>query len=101
MNQHIKISKYISVFLSFCIIIVMMYFLLFTVENEIHQCTGTDCSVCHELQIAASFIKQFGIDLFGAAVSFLALILLTLKISIVLYSVRERTLILDKVRMDD
>lgn len=101
MNQHIKLSKYISVFLSFCIIIVMMYFLLFTAENEIHKCTGTECSVCHELQIAASFVKQFGMDVLSAAVSSLTLIFLILKVSIFLCSVQERTLILDKVRMDD
>lgn len=101
MKQYIKFANYISIFLSCCIIIVMMYFLIFRAENEIHQCTGTDCSVCHELQIAVNFVKQFGMDMVKAAVSFLMLIFLVMKISIFRYSVRERTLILDKVRMDD
>ena len=93
--------KYIAILLSFIIVFVMLYFIIFEARNEIHNCTGSDCSICHELQIAENMLKQLGSAIsFTAVVFFIVAFCKKAEVTF-LCSILERTLILDKVRMDD
>ncbi len=94
-------SKYIAVLLAFCMVFVMLYFTIFEASNEIHDCTGSDCSICHELQLAENMLKQLGSVISFTVVIFFIVAFCIKAEATFLCSILERTLILDKVRMDD
>ncbi len=100
MSEHRKIFRWIAAVLTVMCILVMIYYVTFETGHFIHECTGSQCPICHEIHIAESMIRQM-----GAALLFCA--------AVILYAVYEygkciiensmfprRTLILDRVRMD-
>jgi len=94
-------SKYIAVLLTFCVVFVMLYFTIFEATNEIHDCTGSDCPICHELQIAENMVKQLCTGISLSAVVFFIVVFCKKAEATFRCSILERTLILDKVRIDD
>ena len=79
----------------------MMYFMVFEASHEIHHCTGADCSICHELSLAENIVKQLNNAIFAICASFFLVSSIKKMESNILCSFRERTLIIDKVRIDD
>lgn len=100
MRNRKKISRSIAVILAVVLTLVVAYFVSFESGHMIHECTGAHCQICQEIHMAESMVKQLGSVLLCAA----AAVFLTVsheKGNTVLFSlIPERTLILDKVRMD-
>ncbi len=101
MKNNSKHTKYVAALLAFCVLFVMLYFMIFNANHTYHYCPGVDCSVCQELQIVDHIIKQL-----SAAISAAALLLspvVFFKIINAAFSclILGRTLIIDKVRMDN
>lgn len=96
-----NVKKSAALLLSLCIFAVTTFFVAFEAANEIHDCTGTDCPICHELQIAQQLTRQVSTALgLAAVVFFFAVSIKNIGMSLS-DSYSQRNLILDKVRMDN
>lgn len=97
-NQNRRI---IALFLSFAIIFTIHYYMNFESTHYVHECKGTDCPICHELHVAEAILNQLGTVILTVMCNFF--LTTTIKKEAVLFecSFQERTLILDKVRIDD
>lgn len=80
---------------------VMIYFTLYEGEHVLHECSNDHCAVCQELAIIDSVLKQTLIVL-PVVISCLVKAFYGKENNTVLFcDLLKRTLILDKVRIDD
>lgn len=101
MKYKLKHRNYVTVLLAFCLLFVMLHFMIFSAHHTYHYCPGLDCSVCHDLQSVENIIKQLNgvistvVPLFSFVVFY--------KVAKTTFScpLLGRTLIMDKVRMDN
>lgn len=101
MERHTKNTRRIAILLAIIVTFVMMYFMLFTATHEIHKCTGADCPICHELQLAEGITKQLGAAMIVAVAAFFFVVICQSAVTSITNPIQGRTLIADKVRMDD
>lgn len=101
MNRQSQFAKKIAILLAILVTFVMMYFMLYTATHEIHECTGVDCPICHELQIAEGITKQMSAALIVAVAAFFFMIICRSADINIFHPIQGRTLITDKVRMDN
>lgn len=101
MTNKMKTKKIIAILLTLVILFVIHYYINFEATHYIHECSGADCPICHELHIAEVTLNQLGAIILTVICSFF--LIATIKKVAVLFicSFQERTLILDKVRIDD
>lgn len=101
MIKKMDIKKIIAVLLVLVILFVVHFYIKYEVTHYIHDCSGTNCPICHELHVAETILNQLGAVILTVLCSFY--LIATIKKVAVLFicSFQERTLILDKVRMDD
>lgn len=101
MNLKSKRIKSITILLAFCVLFVMLHFMIFNASHTYHYCPGVDCSVCHELQIVDNIVKQLSAAILIFAL-FISLVVFY-KVTNTTFSclILGRTLIMDKVRMDN
>lgn len=101
MNTKSKRIKFFTILLSFCVLFLMLHLMIFSANHTYHYCPGVDCSVCHELQIVDNIVKQLSAAIltFGLLIS----LVVFYKVTNTTFSclILGRTLIMDKVRMDN
>lgn len=100
MKRQTNYTRPIALLLAVIVTFVMMYFMLFTATNEIHKCTGADCPICHELQLAEGITKQINAALIVTVAAFFFMVICQSTDAIIFCPIQGRTLITDKVRMD-
>ncbi|MEL7648365.1 MAG: hypothetical protein AAGU76_09750 [Sedimentibacter sp.] len=102
MNHKLKHLKCIAGLLLFCMIFVMMFFTIFTAAHFLHECTGAKCLTCHELHVAEALTKQFAAAIMTVVAAFFtALLSNRIMIADSISPFPGRTLVMDKVRMDN
>lgn len=100
MQNRIQIKKLVAILLAVMVSVVMCYFMTYEETHTIHDCTGEGCPICHELQIAGSFVRQFA-TIFGASMAFFFVAVRGIHICAAASGfISKRTLISDKVRID-
>lgn len=101
MTNKMEAKKIIVVLLALVILFVIHYYINFESTHYIHECSGADCPICYELHVAEAILNQLGAVILTVLCSFF--LIATIKKVAVLFicSFQERTLILDKVRIDD
>lgn len=99
--KKVETKKIIAVILALAILFVVHYFINYEFTHYIHDCSGANCPICHELHVAETILNQLAAVILTVLCSFY--LIATIKKVAVLFicSFQERTLILDKVRMDD
>lgn len=101
LNQNRKMNKIIAFVFAAAFLFLMLSFTLYEGTHIIHDCTGEDCTICHELQIAETFTKQILPTVITTAGCFYIAFLATETRKVISSSESERNLIIDKVRIDD
>ncbi len=101
MIEKVKTKKIIAVILIFTILFVVHYYINYEFTHFIHECSGADCPICHELHIAETLLNQLGAVILTVICSFFLIATIRKVAVLFICSFLERTLILDKVRLDD
>ncbi|MDD3369062.1 MAG: hypothetical protein PHP50_09295 [Lachnospiraceae bacterium] len=101
MYQNKKIVRHLALLLSFGMLFLMLYLVSFEATHELHECSGQDCPVCHELQIAEQLTRQCSAFAAASACSIFMVVYIKQISTTFFCSFQEHNLILDKVRMDD
>ncbi len=101
MKNKILLKKAIAVLLAFIIVFTAQYYLHYESNHFVHECTGIECPICHELQVAETMLSQIGGAILAVICSFLLATTIRKVVVLFLNSFQKRTLILDKVRLDD
>ncbi len=83
-----------------CLIIVLSLSYLFIINHKEHHCSGKNCSVCEQLQIAENIIGQIKLALKAVAVLTSAILFVYYSIKIVYIFLKNDTPIKRKVRMN-
>jgi hypothetical protein len=94
--NHIILFVMIAIFL-----LVMSYFTIYESTHIIHECSGEECPVCHELHIATTFTKQIISAVIILAECFLFTVFAIKAEAVVSCAISARNLVIDKVRIDD
>lgn len=94
-------KRYITILIAFCVTFVLFYFVTFTATHEFHDCTGADCTICHELQLMNQIEKLMQGMLTTIVFGIVLLIVKRIHIDDSYGYILKRNPIDDKVRMDD
>lgn len=102
MKNRNDFKKALIISMAIIISAVIGYFTIFEGTHMEHNCTGRGCPVCHELKIAEGVLKElsgavFMTAAFGALIAAFVLYTGTMK----QLSITRRTLVSDRVRMDN
>jgi len=101
MTKKSENKKIIALILIFVILFVIYYYINFESTHYIHECSGADCPICHELHVAEAMLNQLGAVIRTIMYSFFLIVIFKKVTVLFKCSFQERTLILDKVRIDD
>lgn len=101
MNYKLIMKRYITILIAFCVTFVLIYFVTFTAIHEFHNCTGADCTICHELQLMNQIEKQLQAMLTTIVFGSILLIVKRIHIDNSNVYILKRNPIDDKVRMDN
>lgn len=101
MMKKVKTKKIIAIILIIVILFVIHYYINYEFTHFIHECSGADCPICHELHIAETLLNQLGAVILAVICSFFLTATMRKVAVLFMCSFQERTLILDKVRLDD
>ncbi|WP_041703107.1 hypothetical protein [Lachnoclostridium phytofermentans] len=101
MKYNQKCIKYVTILLAFCILFVMLHLTIFSANRTYHYCPGVDCSVCQELQVVDNIVKQFSAAITTAALGISLVVFYKVSNTTSSCLILGRTLIMDKVRMDN
>ncbi|MDD3140718.1 MAG: hypothetical protein PHX08_17350 [Lachnospiraceae bacterium] len=101
MIKRMEIKKIITVLLALVILFVVQYYIRFESIHYFHECSGADCPICYELHVAEVILNQLGAVVLTVIYSFFLIAIIRKVAVLFICSFQERTLILDKVRLDD
>jgi hypothetical protein len=93
-------KKGIAIFLCICLISVLSLSYFFIVTHERHHCTGKNCTVCEQLQIAEQIIGQMKFTILTAVAVLFAYLFLCEEIHMVSFCIVINTPVKQKVRMN-
>lgn len=100
LNQK-KFLKILAVVLAFFLFLTVILSFHFIATHLKHACTGEDCPICYELQIAEAIIKQVSLGVIGILLFAYLIIHFYFCTHIFLSSTSKRNPIKDKIRMND
>ncbi|MFA9377342.1 MAG: hypothetical protein ACERKZ_11390 [Lachnotalea sp.] len=101
MNRKIMRKKYLAVFMCMCVVALISLSYLFIVTHAEHNCTGKDCPICAQIQVAQHFIEQIKTAIITVAVFISAIILSYYNKKVVCIFEESNTLIKQKVRLNN
>jgi hypothetical protein len=101
MKYKFQFRNQLVIFLTILLIFLVLYFISFESTHFIHNCTGEDCPICHEMIIAESMIKLVGLSIITISQIFFFAVSCRKNETVSFLCHIQRNLIIDKVRMDD
>lgn len=100
MNKNKDRFKRIALLLCICAAVGLIYFTVLRSVCYLHQCTGEECAVCHQLRQADGISKNLSLAAGGVLPGCMMAAMMTLTVPGGAPDVMRRTLVADKVRID-
>lgn len=99
--KHSESCKFIAITLAAVVTLIISYCMNYETVHTIHHCTGEDCPICHQLHIADGIVKQLQKAVIPAAAILFILFIMHIIISSYAAGTLPRSLVSDKVRLDN
>lgn len=101
MKQRTRGTRALALLMA-CLIPIILFCCIFYIgTHEKHHCTGETCPICHRLVMAQSILHQFN-EVASSFSTYLFMVFGIVYIGIFkVVFLKKRTLVLDKVRLDD
>lgn len=96
-----KSKKIIAYIITFMIISFLLFSSLFIIKNVNHDCVGDDCPICHFIHDIEHVLKNLDSGKAVWSFSLFKILFYFNLITFISYSVLKRTLILEKVRLNN
>ena len=96
-----NVKRKIALCMAILVLFVVFYAELFIIMHYHHDCSGADCPICAELQVAQTTIRQLGSVVLAVMVLFALIFHIVRCVSVISQVILFATPVKMKVRIDD